>query len=104
MPPLRRAPRGHIRGLLNWVKFGQRAGIDLRSLPYSFVALDRGRDGGSQGLSRIIGRPEHFKPYARLLNCSEAGLEVLSVPNARAPRSTRSLTARTAPRVPLAIR
>ena len=24
-----------------WVKFGQRAGIDLRSLPYSFIALDR---------------------------------------------------------------
>ena len=25
----------------NWVKFGQRAGIDLRSLPYCFLALDR---------------------------------------------------------------
>ncbi len=24
-----------------WVKFGQRAGIDLRSLPYSFLVLDR---------------------------------------------------------------
>jgi hypothetical protein len=24
-----------------WVKFGQRAGIDLRALPYSFLALDR---------------------------------------------------------------
>src|SRR5205823_384060 len=25
----------------NWVKFAQRAGIDLRSLPYSFLAMER---------------------------------------------------------------
>lgn len=69
----------------NWVKFGQRAGIDLRSLPYSFVALDRTWPGGPAGFSRVVGRPEHFKPYARLLSCSEAGLEVLSVPKRNNP-------------------
>jgi hypothetical protein len=79
------APPAGIFAESNWVKFGQRAGIDLRSLPYSFVALDRRRDAGAQGLSRVIGRPEHFKPYARLLNCSEAGLEVLSVPKRTCP-------------------
>jgi hypothetical protein len=62
----------------NWVKFGQRAGIDLRSLPYSFIALDR-EGAGEAGLSRVIGRPEHFKPYARLLNCDGGGLEELEV-------------------------
>jgi len=63
----------------NWVKFGQRAGIDLRSLPYSFVALDRDWKGDGAGLSRVIGRPEHFKPYTRLLNCDASGLEELTV-------------------------
>jgi len=71
----------------DWVKFGQRAGIDLRSLPYSFMAMDREWSGGRAGLSRIIGRPEHLKPCARFLNCSSAGLEVLSV----AKRSNRAL-------------
>ena len=73
------APPPAIFADSNWVKFGQRAGIDLRSLPYSFVALDREWTGQKDGWSRVIGRPEHFKPYARLLNCSDAGLEVLSV-------------------------
>lgn len=63
----------------NWVKFGQRAGVDLRSLPYSFFALDRSWVPRETGLSRIIGRPEEFKPYVRLLNCDSGGLEELTV-------------------------
>jgi SAM-dependent methyltransferase len=73
------APPPWIHADSNWVKFGQRAGIDLRSLPYSFIALDREWDGSGVGLSRVIGRPERFKPYVRLLNCDADGLQVLSV-------------------------
>jgi hypothetical protein len=72
------APPSAIFADSDWVKFGRRAGIDLRSLPYSFFALDRDWVGGA-GLSRVIGRPEHFKPYARLLNCDEGGLAELMV-------------------------
>jgi hypothetical protein len=64
----------------NWAKFGKRAGIDLRSLPYSFVALDRDWKGDGTGLSRVIGRPEDFKPYVRLLNCDASGLAEIEVP------------------------
>jgi hypothetical protein len=73
------APPPFIFADSNWVKFGKRAGIDLRSLPYSFMTLDRDwrRDAG--GLSRVIGRPEYFKPYVRLLNCDRGGLEELMV-------------------------
>jgi hypothetical protein len=63
----------------NWVKFGQRAGVDLRSLPYSFIALDRDWKPREDSLSRVIGRPEHFKPYVRLLNCDATGLAELRV-------------------------
>ena len=70
----------------------QRAGIDLRSLPYAFITLDRiqpdnpaGREAGAPealpapppDLSHVIGRVEHYKPYARLLNCDAHGLAAL---------------------------
>lgn len=74
------APPSEIFANPDWVKFGQRAGIDLRSLPYSFLALDREPPRLAAGWSHIIGRPEHFKPYARFLNCDAGGLEQLTVP------------------------
>jgi len=57
----------------NWVKFGQRAGIDLRSLPYAFLALeDKSLPAPAEekALVRVLGRPRHFKPYARALVCT----------------------------------
>lgn len=65
-----------------WVRFAQRAGIDLRSLPYSFLVLDRAplatpppADAG-----RIIGRPSVMKPYARFLACEAGGLARRELP------------------------
>ena len=111
-------PPSEIFADSNWVKFGQRAGIDLRSLPYAFIALDRHElpavapvsdrreveaatldpnapealahltrvDGTIPAaitpadLSRVIGRVEHFKPYARFLNCDATGLTDCELP------------------------
>lgn len=74
-------PPSEIFAMSDWVKFGQRAGIDLRSLPYAFFVLDRAPAAQPvAGLSRIIGRPEHFKPYARLLNCDATGAADLTLP------------------------
>ncbi|HEY1765443.1 MAG TPA: small ribosomal subunit Rsm22 family protein [Opitutaceae bacterium] len=85
----------------HWVKFAQRAGIDLRSLPYSFIALDRKGMSPETGLSRIIGRPEHFKPYVRFLNCDSTGLAELTV----AKRANAALCKELArPRHPLVYR
>ena len=73
-------PPSEIFAHSEWVKFGQRAGVDLRSLPYCFLTLDRSpRTAAPTGLSRVIGRPEHFKPYARLLNCDASGLAELTL-------------------------
>ena len=74
-------PPSEIFATPDWVKFGQRAGIDLRSLPYAFVALDRAPLAAllPPDLSRVIGRPEHFKPYARFLNCDATGLAELEL-------------------------
>ncbi|MDB6095388.1 MAG: Ribosomal small subunit Rsm22 [Verrucomicrobia bacterium] len=82
----------------DWVKFGQRAGIDLRSLPYCFIALERSsRVATPEGLSRVIGRPEHFKPYARLLNCDAAGLADLTLPKRADPALFKELDRTKAP-------
>jgi SAM-dependent methyltransferase len=79
-------PPSEIFADSNWVKFGRRAGLDLRSLPYCFLALDRRLDAPlPSGLSRVIGRPEFFKPYARLLNCDATGLAELELPKRADP-------------------
>lgn len=68
-----------------WVRFAQRAGIDLRSLPYAFLVMERrdarpAHESWPAGAGRILGRPEFFKPYARAMNCDERGVEELTIP------------------------
>lgn len=82
-----------------WVKFGQRAGIDLRSLPYSFLVLTRHAVDSTAELGRVIGRPEHFKAYARLLNCDAAGLAELELPKRTDPALFKQLDRTKAPLV-----
>lgn len=93
------APPPEIFGNPDWVKFGQRAGIDLRSLPYSFLVLDRAAPAPEPGWSHILGRPEHFKPYARLLNCDATGLADLTLPKRADPALFKELDRTKAPLV-----
>lgn len=93
-------PPAEIFADSNWVKFGQRAGIDLRSLPYACLALDRTAPGGTEtGWSRVIGRPEHFKPYARVLSCDREGLTELEIPKKAAGGLYKELERTRAPLV-----
>jgi hypothetical protein len=106
-------PPSEIFADSNWVKFGQRAGIDLRSLPYCFLAADRldtQNDSAATtassdppksdlSLSRVIGRVEHFKPYARLYNCDATGLSELELPKRSDPALFKQLERTKAPLV-----
>jgi len=88
----------------NWVRFGQRAGIDLRSLPYAFLVLERAglRPAPSPlpaDAGRILGRPEHFKPCARMLNCDAAGVAELTLPKRSAPALYKQLERSKGPRL-----
>ncbi len=58
----------------DWVAFGRAVGVDLRSLPYSFIALERssGRPGAAN--ARILGRPRLSRGRACLTLCMESGL------------------------------
>jgi hypothetical protein len=62
----------------NWKRFAERAGIDLRALPYSFLVLQRREPGAEPrpdgGWERVLGRPRVFKPEARLHSCGIGGV------------------------------
>ncbi|HEU0009149.1 MAG TPA: small ribosomal subunit Rsm22 family protein [Verrucomicrobiae bacterium] len=79
------APPSGIMADANWVRFAQRAGIDLRSIPYSFLVLERrGLRGPVPGLlpggwSRVIGAPRVYKGFAKVLSCQEAGVRELEL-------------------------
>ncbi len=69
----------------NWVLFGKKMNIDLRSLPYSFLVLEKKSAGGACGgkpkeinrFSRIIGEPRHYKGFSKILNCDANGVREL---------------------------
>jgi len=59
-----------------WAEFGVEMGIDLRSVPYSFLVMTR---PGAQaltpeGYSRVIGEPREAKGYSRVLSCQQQGV------------------------------
>lgn len=70
-----------------WAQFGRELGIDMRSLPYSFLVLAR---RGSQpaipaGQSRIIGRPREATGRMEVLGCDENGVRELLLQKRDAP-------------------
>ncbi len=85
-------PPAEIFADSDWVKFGQRAGIDLRSLPYAFLVLSRASTKASPPeAGRVLGRPEVFKGYARMLNCGADGLTELTLQERADKRLFKSL-------------
>ena len=96
------APPSGIMGDANWVRFAQRAGIDLRSLPYSFLVLERrglrepAPGALPEGWSRVIGAPRVYKGFAKLLSCQEAGVQELELQKRDAPAVFKALKDRKA--------
>jgi hypothetical protein len=70
-----------------WVQFAHRAGLDLRSNPYSFLVLERpGRpDQGIAtapdlaGCSRVIGQARIYKGFAKIQSCQADGVRDLEL-------------------------
>lgn len=59
----------------DWVRFGREMGIDLRSLPLSFLVLDRRVPGPlPEGTVRLIGRRRLYKGHALLDACDASGV------------------------------
>lgn len=58
----------------HWVRFGKELKIDLRSLPVSYLVLDRREVPPVPGPIRVIGRPRRYKGYTNYLACEESGV------------------------------
>lgn len=100
------APPAGVFADSNWVKFGQRAGIDLRSLPYSALVLeklDRPTPNTAppevSSMGRIIGRPKVSKPYTRFLGCDATKVQRLEMPKKIDARLAKKLDRPTSPRL-----
>ena len=60
-----------------WHEFSRRLGIDLRSLPTSYLVLSTNKlnSSASESACRVIGRPRLYKGNGKFLVCDEKGVE-----------------------------
>jgi len=77
------APPSEIFQDSDWMHFSRELKIDLRSLPVSFLLLerksDRSDDLSSDASGRMIGRPRFYKGHAKVLVCREAGVNEITL-------------------------
>lgn len=84
-------PPAGIMADSDWVRFAQRAGIDLRSLPYSFLVLERkGLRATVPGVlpggwARVLGEPRVYKGFSKVLSCQADGVRELEFQKRVAP-------------------
>lgn len=69
----------------NWRVFGNRLGIDLRSLPVTFLVMQKDKIILRGKESRVLGRPRRYKGYAEALVCSEQGVGPEKILKSKAP-------------------
>ncbi|MEA3208148.1 MAG: hypothetical protein QOE70_1205 [Chthoniobacter sp.] len=74
-----------------WAELGRELGIDLRSLPYSFLVLSRLATPMAPGFSRVIGEPRDAKGYSKVLSCHADGVGELMLQKRDAPDLLRTL-------------
>ncbi len=76
----------------DWGRFAHLAGIDLRSLPLSFLALDRRPAPALPANTiRVIGRPRVYKAFARVLACGAGGVRDVELGRRELPEEFRRL-------------
>ena len=69
----------------DWAAFAAHMGIDLRSVPYSYLVLQRADQpipgpGDPGERTRVLGTPRIYKGFTRLFCCAEGGVEELELP------------------------
>jgi len=81
-----------------WSEFSRRLGIDLRSLPYSYLLLSRKSELSAAKVaealpySRVIGEPRFSKGYARILSCDgQRGVTEIILQKRDDPRTLKRL-------------
>ncbi|RMH69298.1 MAG: hypothetical protein D6675_13070 [Gemmatimonadetes bacterium] len=79
----------------NWSKFARLAGVDLRSLPLSYLVLDkRPFPALPRNAVRVLGRPRWHKGYGLLLGCAQNGVAEKRLTKRRLPAPFKSMKKR----------
>ncbi len=74
----------------DWTRFSDQMGIDLRSLPLSYLVLDRRSSRPMpEGAVRLIGRPRVYKPNALVFGCDATGVSERSITKRAHPAGYR---------------
>jgi SAM-dependent methyltransferase len=68
-----------------WGRFAREMGVDLRSLPYAFLAASRSchplpPDAGSAVTARLLGRPQTQRAGLAFTSCEKAGIRARELP------------------------
>ena len=84
---------GHVHTDSGWGRFSAALQIDLSTLPFSYLVLDRRPAGDTleSPASRLIGRPRHYKGCAKILSCQSDGVRELTLARRDAPALFREL-------------
>jgi ribosomal protein RSM22 (predicted rRNA methylase) len=76
----------------DWARFARMAGIDLRSLPLSFLVMDRRQPSAlPENAMRIIGKPRLYKAHAQLFGCDTTGVHDRKLTKRALPEVFRQL-------------
>lgn len=86
------APPPEIFQSAFWREFSTRLEIDLRALPFSFLATSRRPARWPNGAERLIGRPRALKAHCELLCCGADGLVSRNLQKRDAPKLFRAFT------------
>ncbi|EDY22208.1 Ribosomal small subunit Rsm22 [Chthoniobacter flavus Ellin428] len=73
-----------------WAEFAKEIGIDLRSVPYSFLVLAR-TPAMEAGFSRVIGEPREAKGHAKVLSCQAEGVAEFVLQKRDAPNLFKAM-------------
>ena len=75
-----------------WGRFAKTLEIDLGTVPFSYLVLDRRPDAPRlPGASRVIGEPRQYKGFTKVLSCQDDGVRELILQKRDAPELIKKL-------------
>lgn len=82
---------GFVHQDSGWSHFSTTLDIDISTLPFSYLVLDRRPAPAASDLSRVIGTPRIYKGFEKILSCQSDGVIDLTLQKRDAPELFKEL-------------
>ena len=84
---------GYVHTDSGWRRFSATLEIDLCTLPFSFLVLDRrpAVTNSEREVARVIGKPRHYKGFAKVLSCQSVGVRELTIQKRDTPQLLKEI-------------